>query len=150
MKREIKFRAWDKNRKKMSRVGAIEFIDRVEMRPGVSVFTHENNIRADHWIEMDACELMQYTGHKDKNGKEIYEGDVVKRIRLSFDFDKPESDDEIRTEEISFIEYRNAGFWVAKENFGWEGENLWDWDKLEIIGNIHEHPHLLTSSTLTP
>lgn len=88
------------------------------------------------------AELMQFTGLTDKNGKEVYEGDIVKQ---SFpDYTEHSMDDEPRwIEKISFIVYRAHGFWVDNEFFGWEGEGLWSWDIMEIIGNIYEHPDLL-------
>ena len=62
--REIKFRAWDLVHKKMIQVKSLEF--------GVGI-THQNDDMGD----IDGYLLMQYTGLKDKNGKEIYDGDIV-------------------------------------------------------------------------
>jgi len=59
MQREIKFRAWDKKNKQMS-FGNIGF--------------HYNDIQGMYAYDK---ELMQYIGLKDKNGKEIYEGDIL-------------------------------------------------------------------------
>lgn len=89
--------------------------------------------------------FMQFTGLTDKHGKEIYEGDVVKQRFVNFshdDIDNPLAEKTI--ERISFIEYRNHGFWVNAEDFGYEGEDLWDWNLIEVIGNIFEHPELIT------
>ena len=87
--------------------------------------------------------IMQFTGLKDKNGKEIYEGDVVQRMADRYDFDKPEGEDYWKEREVSHIVYRKSGFWVESESFGWEGEGLWDWREMEVIGNIYEHKNLL-------
>jgi len=100
--------------------------------------------------------LMQFTGLKDNkrtkefpNGQDIYEGDVVKRLTDDWEATNLQTlageDLKILTkEEVSHIVYRHNGFDVESESFGWEGEDLWDWDKIEIIGNIHDNPELLS------
>ena len=79
--------------------------------------------------------LMQFTGLTDKNGKEIYEGDIVKQIT-------GDAEDETYISE-GIIEYLGCGFslkikdktYVSIRNFG---------DNLEVIGNIYENPDLLS------
>lgn len=76
--------------------------------------------------------LEQWTGYLDVNDIKIFENDIVKGS--VFDFQDPT---------ISFIIYREHGFYVKDERFGYEGECLWNWNNLEVIGNRNLNPELL-------
>ena len=135
MSRVTKYRAWDKVNKRMIHFGKFCWHDEYDlcyMEGSLDVPAEDN------------LDFMQFTGAHDKNGKEIFELDIVKWSKRVFNFDATDDRDEIKMKDIiSFIEYVGHGFWVHDENFGWEGENLWDWDEMEVIGNVYENSELL-------
>jgi hypothetical protein len=71
--------------------------------------------------------LMQYTGLKDKNGVEVYEGDVIRTVL-------PKPTPFVLTGEVKFIE---RGFWIEIN-----GSLFWP-KTFRVIGNIYENPELL-------
>jgi hypothetical protein len=106
--REIKFRAWNSEEKTM-------------LKP----FDLSSNPK--YWCDnLKDYPLMQYTGLKDKNGVEIYEGDIIKTD----------------TDNIVSVEYSN---YYGAYLFGGFPTNQDEIYKLEIevIGNIYENPELL-------
>ena len=130
--REIKFRAWNHVGKKwdLSTQNFIRIID------GVYYFGNAN-------MKGYPLEIMQYTGLKDKNGKEIYEGDIVQNLRwdfrglevVKFGIYSAEGDDYYASEAYGFFSepLRNAD----------DTETLFGSD-IEVIGSIYENPELLT------
>lgn len=112
--REIRFRAWVKNEYEGDSL--VEYMEK-----DASCFV---NPFEDH--EDGEIILMQYTGLKDKNGVEIYEGDIFK---APHDFGPVGMHD--RVAQVSFDIIRG---------YQWE---YWDLDKIEVIGNIYENPELL-------
>ncbi|WP_441395051.1 YopX family protein [Bacillus sp. RE35] len=137
--REIKFRAWDKEKQFMFTPTQVE------------ITQGENFAKWDKWRPMawrdelpeegaggigralgDECELMQYTGLKDKNGKDIYEGDIIK------------SEDGI----VSTIVYDEASFksvWTHNDHVvNCILDNLFIRTlNPVVVGNIYENPELI-------
>jgi uncharacterized phage protein (TIGR01671 family) len=118
--REIKFRAWLGNR-----MG-------VAFNPFDSVFLSQGGTFSDETI------FMQYTGLKDKHGKEIYEGDII-------EFDLIDGQ-----KEFGVVRFSEDGFWTSQlEGFQEEllsdeiNSSAYDW---KVAGNIYENPELVTPS----
>jgi len=136
MSREIKFRAWDKP-------------DEMSFPDGcMSYFDVKNFISGDYDF------LMQYTGLKDKNGTEIYEGDIVRRYGFNEIFIvmngayKLEEYTKHDNQQWHFGYYLKGYQGVCKsiEDINWligDDYNFYRKDLLEIIGNIHENPELV-------
>ncbi len=111
MTREIKFRIWDKESKWM--------------------ISFENmNLSIIRNREPERFELMQYTGLKDKNGKEIYEGDIIEF--------KDFEDEDMYT---GLVDYIGSAFCLRdsiKIPEDMEFAEINSLDKLKVLGNIHE------------
>ena len=110
MNREIKFRAWDTVENEM--------IENLQDRCGLSADLKCCN----HIIE-------QYTGLKDKNGKEIWEGDIV-------EYDYEFLDDKQR----QAVHWSTDGYWIplVVVEYGYNAIDSYHKNTFEIIGTIHD------------
>ncbi|MDG7832197.1 YopX family protein [Streptococcus pneumoniae] len=89
----------------------------------------------------DEIELMQSTGLKDKNGKEIFEGDIVRTTRFLGRADEIGGFYEYDKEFIGIVK-QLEGSWVI--DTGSDAVCLWtEIEENEIIGNVYENPELL-------
>lgn len=123
MSRDIKFRAWHKKEKRIilfddhwlcTEYSCLSWGSSQEENQGICIIN-------DYGLYSDIFNLMQYTGLKDKNGKEIYEGDIVKYSDgVCLPYSLP----------ITF-ERGEFTFSLVPEGC------------LEVIGNIYENPELL-------
>ena len=167
--RDIKFRAWDKSSKKMGMVQIRQMLipdgNNEYGNQELSVSHLKFGTNPSHWLI--APILMQYTGLKDKNGKEIYEGDIIRAVCEWFNTKDKATTWKSMLEEARLFEIRFVGFqWKFvsidhgetqefsdyHEGFSWGNgfENYWNGGKdktrysnFEVIGNIYENPDLL-------
>lgn len=136
MAREIKFRAWDTHQKKMHQVDQITLTATGwDIAYGFGVC-----IPAQPHIE-----IMQFTGRKNKNGEEIYEGDLFKCI-YAFDGCTEHIFEVYWPEWASGFHLKSHGGKCQQPNVE---KGVGDMTHLEIIGNIHENPDLLTTQETT-
>ncbi|MDK0941198.1 YopX family protein [Clostridium perfringens] len=127
MSREIKFRGWDSVNEVMLPVESINF------REGYVSLNEGDNSLTD---TLEMIELMQYTGLKDKNRKEIYEGDILS-IKIY-------SGDKVIVEGKTVVEFKDGCFGVIwGHDKAFLSLNSFFKAKFEVIGNIYENPELL-------
>lgn len=140
MNRPIKFRAWDKNdRRFLSEDDNVpNFLNLVPCQSTGQFIPMYMEIAESYIYDTDII-LMQYTGLKDRSGKEIYEGDIV-RLKTGavgfYEYSEPHLAFAVRLKEP---DYSGDGFIISKLD-GWYNFDV------EVIGNIYENPELLKGS----
>lgn len=130
--REIKFRAWDKKRRRLTSVRSMEF-----GTEGIylTVYTEDGDSTYYTLKKPGEYELIQFTGLLGKNGKEIYEADVVQG------WEEIDMDTGIGIDTKEIETFKLAVEW-DEQVCGW---NLYGANTFEIIGNIYENSDLLTT-----
>ncbi|MED1801808.1 YopX family protein [Brevibacillus porteri] len=148
--RVIKFRAWDPDREKMMHPMVLnwwqdegtlafrsEFIDKEEPHECTSKY-------------LDEVELLQYTGLRDRNGKEIYEGDIIKGTTYLYGHELKNGRQFDYFGVVEWGSQADVGLcWLVSDKQGsWNLQqtvhrNDIDYCTGEVIGNIYENPDLL-------
>jgi len=128
--RETKFRAWSKKERKMCEVL------RMDLRKKTVDIITEDTSYGEHGVSMNDVVLMQYTGLKDKNGVEIFEGDIITPSEKNL-FAKIVGFDNFGLYLENVSDIKNREFMDTKQR---PGERWWSerTDEITIIGNIHE------------
>ena len=96
--------------------------------------------------EVDPDTVGQYTGLTDKNGREIYEGDVVECVSWNEYFSDGNGNTMEPFRRKMHVEYMNGGFKMVEPMPEPMKDNAWDIicnGDIIIIGNIHDNPELL-------
>ncbi|CAL83906.1 hypothetical protein FDF29_06445 [Clostridium botulinum] len=130
--REIKFRAWDKIDEKIREITLIDFeYKKVKL---LNDYTGESYLR-----DFEEVILLEYTGLKDKNGKEIYEGNI-----LHIEIKDKSIKDKIIASSNEVVKYKDCKFGVV---WGWHrdfiGLDGFYNTAFQVIGNVYEDPKLL-------
>ena len=146
--RDIKFRAYirDKNPRVPSEINKIVEVKSLHLGSKKAIIGYSGG---NYSIKFDEIELMQYTGLKDKNGKEIYEGDIVK-VKLY----KGEEEKYF----VGKVEYFGSSFIVDADNdsdyhvYDLDGFGIdfkYNLEDCEVIGNVWEDSDLLNDNKNT-
>lgn len=125
-----RYRAWDNVKKEM-------FKDTFAITESgqVVVVEQEDVMCPPDYVFVDNLVIMQSTGLKDKNGKEIFEGDVVRQVRT-----QPTTENEVIIGVVTMLE----GAWLIMNACEQLASDLWsETDENEIIGNIYENKDIL-------
>ena len=145
---KVKYRAWDKVRKEFGIVWSINFM-------GGNVETNERT------IGFDDAELMQYTGFEDREGTEIYEGDIIELVFVNDELIVAVMNERIKEEDVNkddlegveryevYYNSKHGCYCIAnldpeireRETVNWldDSDMLSEWNKeAKVIGNIYE------------
>ena len=134
MERKLKFRVWTGNGMEYSVVVGEYGVFYVNPENGTGLDPRDTaSLTPNNTKYHDDAPVMQYSGLNDKNGKEIYEGDIVKQI---FPAGPKKKDGMI--EEVDVVKFESGQFEVDAIPLYVSGDF-----NVEVIGNIYENPELL-------
>ena len=143
----LKYRAWDKITKQMYSVGVIDFANK---KTQIVVIDKNENCYAEYWRSFDEVIFMEDSGLFDKNGKGIFEGDIInlinedlQSINVVCEFGTARR----TTEEGNVIDI--TGFYFITQDDiktfpmvdNYLGKN--DLEIFEVVGSIYDNPELL-------
>ena len=123
--REIEFRAWDKDQN--------QYIAGFDVRVDGNGNVYRRTWGESQWDRTQGLEIEQYTGLKDKNGKEIHEGDILNC------WDWGREPNKLLT--VSTVYWAEASWCLDPDPT--DGDRYDLFRNIEIIGNVHQNPELL-------
>jgi uncharacterized phage protein (TIGR01671 family) len=137
MSREHKFRVWDKITNQYLQELGIYYWHIPYSLDGEKITGEANLFGLSELLRRDNFVAQQYTGLKDKNGKEIFEGDIVKYTTWTGSYDGTTEQHQTQ------VQFKDGAYYPRYINDecedSWYSFKVYD---LEIIGNIFETPHL--------
>lgn len=145
MNKVIKYRAYIKNDYKKELIGKILDVSSIHLKTKKVIigYSLNKNNYGNKSFSFDDIELMQYTGLHDKNGKEIYEGDIVLYEDWEMAYEGGGNDSFINKGIVEYCE-DNCCYNVTERQTVDITDVLYkDNEDLEVIGNIYENPEIL-------
>lgn len=141
----FKFRAWDKTRGYMERFSG--------QKVGIEYAFGEFNVSTGYdsydsptygepkedWV------IQQFTGLHDRNGVEIYEGDIIRLTTVKPRW--PDDEEAPTVKRIMKIDFHSGAFWMSGGGLSTCLHFHYNDDSREVIGNIYQHPHLLEDTS---
>ena len=138
--REMGYRAWLKGEMKMVEVKTIHFGTRKIMYGYSAGVQNYGNASCG----FDDCEIMQFTGLRDKNGVKVYEGDIV-RVYTDCEYyvEKGYHNGVIIFDDEYFFDYQVSFEHIHNSCSDYLGNHR---DDIEVVGNVYDNPELIKES----